>query len=159
PGDVRLDLPWKADPDGRLRRLIIRARRPPADPYKGDVLSRMAIRIDEIDVSRSLVESLLELAAEAEAADEEEGPRRLTSGRLSAEPFTYQLGYAESFRGAVFHFVMLDADLRPFRVKIRDPSVPNWPVLADALSEQRVQLSDFPLINKSFNLSYAGNDL
>ena len=46
---------------------------------------------------------------------------------------------------------------RVTRLKIVDPSFLNWPAVAVALVDTIVP--DFPLVNKSFNLSYAGNDL
>ena len=55
------------------------------------------------------------------------------------------------------HRVEVARDGTLTRVKIVDPSFMNWPALPLALSETIVP--DFPLVNKSFNLSYAGNDL
>ena len=55
------------------------------------------------------------------------------------------------------HRVELAADATLSRVKIVDPSFFNWPALPVALADTIVP--DFPLVNKSFNLSYAGNDL
>jgi Ni,Fe-hydrogenase III large subunit len=52
---------------------------------------------------------------------------------------------------------MADGDDRLFRVKVKDPSFANWPALSFALLKNIVP--DFPLINKSFNQSYSGNDL
>ncbi len=66
------------------------------------------------------------------------------------------LGVVEGWRGTVVHRVEL-ADGRLTRVKIVDPSFFNWPALPVALADTIVP--DFPLVNKSFNLSYAGNDL
>jgi Ni,Fe-hydrogenase III large subunit len=50
-----------------------------------------------------------------------------------------------------------DAGGQPYRVKVKDPSFVNWPALSQALLNNIVP--DFPLCNKSFNLSYSGNDL
>ncbi len=55
------------------------------------------------------------------------------------------------------HRVEVDAGCRITRAKIVDPSWFNWPALPVALADTIVP--DFPLVNKSFNLSYAGNDL
>ena len=67
------------------------------------------------------------------------------------------LGLVEAWRGTATHRVELAADGTLARVKIVDPSFFNWPAVPHALSETIVP--DFPLANKSFNLSYAGNDL
>jgi Ni,Fe-hydrogenase III large subunit len=67
------------------------------------------------------------------------------------------VGIAEGWRGAVVHRVELDEQGRLARVKIVDPSFLNWPALPISLANTIVP--DFPLANKSFNLSYAGNDL
>ena len=63
----------------------------------------------------------------------------------------------EGWRGEIVHVVVTSADGRLARCKVKDPSFHNWMGLAQALRGQ--QISDFPLCNKSFNLSYAGHDL
>jgi len=63
----------------------------------------------------------------------------------------------EGWRGEILHAAITDAQGRIIRYKVKDPSFHNWAGLAMALRGQ--QISDFPLINKSFNLSYAGHDL
>ena len=67
------------------------------------------------------------------------------------------VGIVEGWRGTIVHRVEVDADGRLTRVKIVDPSWFNWPALPLALAGTIVP--DFPVTNKSFNLSYAGNDL
>ena len=67
------------------------------------------------------------------------------------------VGIAEGWRGAIVHRVELDDEGRLARVKVVDPSFLNWPALPVSLADTIVP--DFPLANKSFNLSYAGNDL
>ena len=67
------------------------------------------------------------------------------------------VGIAEAWRGPVVHRVELDEGDRLARVKVVDPSFLNWPALPVCLTDTIVP--DFPLANKSFNLSYAGNDL
>ena len=67
------------------------------------------------------------------------------------------MGIAEGWRGTIVHRVELAADGTLTRVKITDPSFFNWPALPVALANTIVP--DFPLANKSFNLSYPGNDL
>jgi len=63
----------------------------------------------------------------------------------------------EGWRGEVCHVGITDDEGRFMRYKVVDPSFHNWPGLAYALRNQ--QISDFPLCNKSFNLSYCGHDL
>ena len=67
------------------------------------------------------------------------------------------VGIVEGWRGTIVHRVELTDDGKLSRVKIVDPSFFNWPALPVALADTIVP--DFPLANKSFNLSYAGNDL
>jgi Ni,Fe-hydrogenase III large subunit len=67
------------------------------------------------------------------------------------------VGIAEGWRGTIVHRVEITPDGTLSRVKIVDPSFFNWPALPVALADTIVP--DFPLTNKSFNLSYAGNDL
>ena len=63
----------------------------------------------------------------------------------------------EGWRGEICHVALTDAAGRFSRYKVVDPSFHNWFGLAYAMRGQ--QISDFPLCNKSFNLSYAGHDL
>ena len=63
----------------------------------------------------------------------------------------------EGWRGEICHVALTDAHSRFARYKIVDPSFHNWMGLALALRDE--QISDFPLCNKSFNLSYCGHDL
>ena len=113
----------------------------------GDVLARYTVRAREVEVSTAVAVDLL---------------RRLqghTGSARSVEPTTAGTGLAlvEAWRGTATHRVELAADGTLARVKVVDPSFLNWPAVPDALSETIVP--DFPLANKSFNLSYAGNDL
>jgi len=63
----------------------------------------------------------------------------------------------EGWRGEIGHVAITDALGRFAAYKVVDPSFHNWMALAIAVRGQ--QVSDFPLCNKSFNLSYAGHDL
>jgi Ni,Fe-hydrogenase III large subunit len=66
-------------------------------------------------------------------------------------------GWVEGWRGEVFVALEVGADGRIVRCHCHDPSWQNWPVLEHAVIGNIVP--DFPLINKSFNLSYSGHDL
>ena len=72
-------------------------------------------------------------------------------------PGRYALSAVEGWRGEICHAVMTDEHGKFSRYKIVDPSFHNWAGVAMALRDQ--QISDFPLCNKSFNLSYCGHDL
>ena len=67
------------------------------------------------------------------------------------------VGIAEGWRGSIVHRVEIGAEGTFTRAKIVDPSWFNWPALPMSMTDTIVP--DFPLTNKSFNLSYAGNDL
>jgi len=114
----------------------------------GDVLARFAVRVDEIDTSISLITGLFNHTGPAQAQTATfDGPKPRDSG----------VGITEGWRGSIVHRVEIGRDGLLSRVKIVDPSFHNWPALPIALADTIVP--DFPLANKSFNLSYAGNDL
>jgi Ni,Fe-hydrogenase III large subunit len=64
---------------------------------------------------------------------------------------------SEGWRGEIVHVAVTDETGRIRRHKVVDPSFHNWAALATVMPGN--QISDFPLCNKSFNLSYAGHDL
>jgi Ni,Fe-hydrogenase III large subunit len=66
------------------------------------------------------------------------------------------LGWVEAWRGPITHWLATDGEGRLARVKVTDPSSLNWPGLVHAVPTNIIP--DFPVINKSFNLSYSGND-
>ncbi|HEY5554263.1 MAG TPA: hypothetical protein VIK43_04970, partial [Cellulomonas sp.] len=80
-----------------------------------------------------------------------ERPQLVPDGQVSG------VGLVEGWRGTIAHRVEIAADGRVARLKIVDPSFMTWPALPVALTGTIVP--DFPVANKSFNLSYAGNDL
>jgi Ni,Fe-hydrogenase III large subunit/Ni,Fe-hydrogenase III component G len=113
----------------------------------GDVLARTQVRLDEAREAARLI------AAAAQRASD--GPTRAIPGPLA--PGADALGLVESWRGPVWHWLLAEGGDRLARVKIVDPSFRNWPALEYAVLKNIVP--DFPLCNKSFNLSYSGNDL
>ena len=113
-----------------------------ATEESGDVLARFLVREREIAVSLAVIDELL--AGGGAAVPQ---PRSATGAGT---------GIVEGWRGAITHRVEFDGE-RLRRVKVVDPSFVTWPALAVALANTIVP--DFPLVNKSFNLSYAGNDL
>ncbi|MHB8246729.1 MAG: hydrogenase large subunit [Acidimicrobiales bacterium] len=112
----------------------------------GDVMARFSIRVREVRASLRLVAALAGTAHCLESVARSEA-RRGGSG----------LGIVEGWRGTIIHRVEVGASGRLTRCKVVDPSFLNWPALSVALADTIVP--DFPLANKSFNLSYAGNDL
>jgi Ni,Fe-hydrogenase III large subunit/Ni,Fe-hydrogenase III component G len=116
---------------------------------EGDVMARFLVRAGEIKASVALLGALLAGARPGSA--HREPPRRLPGGQLSG------VGLVEGWRGTIAHRLEINPDGRLTRMKIVDPSFMTWPALPVALTETIVP--DFPLVNKSFNLSYAGNDL
>lgn len=113
----------------------------------GDVNCRMKTKIDECFQSISLMIQAIEAMPE--------GPVFESLPKL--EPYKFAFGMTEAPRGENIHWLMSGENNTIFRYKIRTPSFCNWPALCHAVKGNIVP--DFPLINKSFNLSYAGNDL
>jgi len=122
----------------------------PSLAQSGNVNSRAWVRWMELHEStRFLTEALESLAGSAP------NPKPSKLPALMADAVCVSL--VEGWRGEVLHFALTDAKGRFARYKIVDPSFHNWFGLALALREE--QISDFPLCNKSFNLSYCGHDL
>src|SRR6266545_286313 len=113
----------------------------------GDVYARTMMRVKEAAQSVALVRQASNRLAP--------GPLAAPLGQLL--PFKPGFGIVEGWRGAIIHWVMVDGKGRLYRVKIKDPSFANWPPLSFAVLKNIVP--DFPLCNKSFGLSYSGNDL
>jgi Ni,Fe-hydrogenase III large subunit len=113
----------------------------------GDVYARALIRRQE--VSRSL-EFLLKILPSLP-----KGPVFTPRGAL--KPDTLAVSMVEGWRGEIMHVGITDGQGVLSRYKVKDPSFHNWPGLSLAMRNQ--EISDFPLCNKSFNLSYCGHDL
>ena len=113
----------------------------------GDVAARVAVRFDELLESLRLVRAIavrLPDGTVASPCEPAPGPR------LGA-------GWVEGWRGEVFVAIELDSAGLIRRCHCHDPSWQNWPLLEHAVIGNIVP--DFPLINKSFNLTYSGQDL
>jgi Ni,Fe-hydrogenase III large subunit/Ni,Fe-hydrogenase III component G len=118
----------------------------------GDVLARFQQRAAEIDATLTVLDTLVPTVTPGSITG---WP---TTGRTPlARPPASGVGIAEGWRGTIVHRVEISPEQRTSRVKVVDPSFFNWPALPVALAGTIVP--DFPLANKSFNLSYAGNDL
>jgi Ni,Fe-hydrogenase III large subunit len=115
---------------------------------KGDVCSRATVRREEIFHSMALIETLLKRT-------EDTKPVQMKDRSLAPSSFVVTLN--EGWRGEVSHCVLTDEKGQIVRYKVKDPSFHNWTGLAMSLRNE--EISDFPLCNKSFNLSYCGFDL
>lgn len=133
--DTRRDFPYGAY--GRLG-FLVPVRR------EGDVLARLVVKVEEVRESISMVKQCLDHLRDGETRIEVSSPEG------------FSLGLVEAPRGELAHCVHFKEG-RVVRYKVRDPSFCNWPTMERAVLGNIVP--DFPLINKSYNLSYAGNDL
>ncbi len=112
----------------------------------GDVSHRMQVRVDEVKESLGILRG---------AADES------LQGEFCAAvppipPDRCALSAVEGWRGEIIHWIRTGPGNQLERCKIKDPSLNNWPALVEAV--QGNIIADFPVINKSFNLSYSGTD-
>jgi Ni,Fe-hydrogenase III large subunit len=130
----------------------------PCDPYKdlvaqkagrteGDVAARVAVRFDEVFESIRLVRQIAQQLPDG-------GHRRPVP---ATELGSWGIGLIEGWRGPVLLALEAGEAGKIHRCHPHDPSWHNWPVLEHAVIDNIVP--DFPLINKSFNLSYSGHDL
>jgi Ni,Fe-hydrogenase III large subunit len=113
----------------------------------GDVRARLMVRAREVEQSFLILARALDALPDTPLRSPM--PDALPAGATA-------LGWAEAWRGPCVHWVATDERGRLTRVKITDPSFLNWPGLAHAVPGNIIP--DFPVINKSFNLSYSGND-
>jgi Ni,Fe-hydrogenase III large subunit len=123
------------------------AQIPVSTCHTGDVFARAQVRWLEIQRSVAFVQEQLRALPE--------GAVRVPLG--VPRPDALVVSLVEGWRGEVCHVAVTDARGAFARYKVVDPSFHNWMGLALALRGQ--QISDFPLCNKSFNLSYCGHDL
>jgi Ni,Fe-hydrogenase III large subunit len=135
--DVRRDHPYAAYSRYSFRVPVYQA---------GDVSHRMQVRVDEVYESLNIIR----------AASEEswQGEFRVQVPPIPADRCA--LSAIEGWRGEIIHWIRTAPDNRLERCKIKDPSLNNWPALVEAV--QGNIIADFPVINKSFNLSYSGTD-
>ena len=119
---------------------------------QGDVWARMMLRSNEV---RDSVEFVRDLARrwDSSAAPQSPTPERA----LSLTPNALCVSLVEGWRGEICHCALTDDRGAVAHYKIKDPSFHNW--LALALSLRNLEISDFPINNKSYNLSYCGFDL
>ena len=116
----------------------------------GDVMARLMVRCREVLQSADLIERLL---ADFTPAPDASRP----DYEAALAPASLAVGLVEGWRGEICHVAVTDDEGRIAAYKIKDPSVHNWLALAIAVRGEGI--SDFPICNKSFNLSYCGHDL
>ena len=114
---------------------------------KGDVLSRAMVRRMEIEEAHARIAEALSGAGSVRAADAK------ASGDGAFKAVVATVG---AWRGPLVHAATFGTDGKMTGYRIVDPSARNWPGLAWALRGE--QISNFPICNKSFNLSYCGTD-
>ncbi len=136
--DIRADFPYSAYTYFPVHTFALNT---------GDVFARAYIRFIEIRQSLSIIrEQLANLSG---------GAISTPLGNIKPEHLVVSL--SEGWRGEIAHIAITDKKGQLGRYKIKDPSFHNW--LALALSLRNEGISDFPICNKSFNLSYCGFDL
>jgi Ni,Fe-hydrogenase III large subunit/Ni,Fe-hydrogenase III component G len=139
--DARRDAPFAAYGELSPRVVVLQ---------EGDVWARTMVRIEEVREAAWLLGEVADRLAAAPL-----DPLAVPLGPLP--PRAYAFGLAEGWRGPLLHWVLTGPAGELVRVKVKDPSFVNWPALEFAVLKNIVP--DFPLCNKSFNLSYSGNDL
>ena len=112
-------------------------------------MSRLLMRCSEVLQSADYIEFLLSSYTPAEIA------RPDYEASLAPESLAFSL--LEGWRGEICHVAITDAEGKIATYKVKDPSLHNWLALAIAVRSEGI--SDFPICNKSFNLSYCGHDL
>ena len=136
--DARRDHPFAAYGQLQIRVPVFKS---------GDVWARLMVRVEETHESFNLIARALDALPEGNTLE--------SVGALP--PGASDFGLVEGWRGPIWHWVVAGDGDGLARVKVKDPSFANWPALNYAILKNIVP--DFPLVNKSFNLSYAGNDL
>ncbi len=120
----------------------------PVIKHHGDVYSRVQIRKEEVLQSISYIRNLITKIPDAENSEIQ--PVSLNSN-------SFAISLTEGWRGEICHAAVTDSKGDLVIYKVKDPSFHNW--LALALAVRNNEISDFPLSNKSFDLSYCGHDL
>ncbi len=140
--DLRVTHPWGLF-GGELQHESVLKR-------QGDVMARLMVRAGEVLQSADYIEKLLSnFEPEPQAAKPDFD--------FALQPSSLAFGLVEGWRGETCHVLITDAKGTLSTCKIKDPSLHNW--LGLALAVRGEGISDFPINNKSFNLSYCGHDL
>ena len=126
---------------------LVGVARRASEEFCGDVMARALVRRIEIDEAHSKIAAILE----GEQVSAVRGEKVDSAGK-----FVCVSSSVAAWRGPLVHAAVFAPDGKMLRYKIVDPSAHNWPGLAWALRGE--QISNFPICNKSFNLSYCGTD-
>ncbi|WP_195461276.1 NADH-quinone oxidoreductase subunit C [Alistipes sp. D31t1_170403_E11] len=143
--DIRTSHPWGVFAGPLRHESIVRTQ--------GDVMARLMVRSREVLQSAEYIGRLLETGEQERTAAENSAP----DYTAPLAPSSLAFGLVEGWRGETCHVLLTDAEGRIAACRIKDPSLHNW--LALALAVRSEGISDFPICNKSFNLSYCGHDL
>lgn len=117
----------------------------------GDVLARALQRKDEITESARIIRNLIDVWKDLD------GDISKPDYNFNLKPDSFAISLTEGWRGEICHTAITGKDGEIVHYKVKDPSFHNWMALALAVRNQ--EISDFPLCNKSYNLSYCGHDL
>lgn len=120
----------------------------PIIKHHGDVYSRVQIRKEEVPQSIGYIRKLIENIP---------GQKGKEIALNSPAPDSFTISLVEAWRGEICHCAVTNSKGDLLVYKVKDPSFHNW--LALALAVRNNEISDFPICNKSFNLSYCGHDL
>jgi Ni,Fe-hydrogenase III large subunit len=127
--------------------LYIELHHQPLIKNHGDVHSRARLRKREINQSIGYIRQLIQnIPQDAHKVSQ-----------LTPAPNSFTISLVEGWRGEICHCAITDDSGELILYKIKDPSFHNW--LAIALAVRNNEISDFPICNKSFDLSYCGHDL
>ncbi len=137
--DIRISHPYGLYPD-----LI----HDPIIKHHGDVYSKVQIRKQEVLQSISYLRQWLNQIPES---------GKFEDASISLKPDSFAISLTEGWRGEICHAAITGENGELVIYKVKDPSFHNW--LALALAVRNNEISDFPVCNKSFNLSYCGHDL
>jgi Ni,Fe-hydrogenase III large subunit len=119
----------------------------PVIKHHGDVFSRVQIRKQEVLQSITYIRHLLNNIPQPQSQPQQ----------ISLKTDMFGISLTEGWRGEICHICITDHKGSMLIYKIKDPSFHNW--LALALAVRNNEISDFPVSNKSFDLSYCGHDL
>jgi Ni,Fe-hydrogenase III large subunit/Ni,Fe-hydrogenase III component G len=139
--DTRVDYPYAAYNQIPVGEIITE--------QSGDVYARFLVRVKEAFASIEIIKNAL--------INLPEGNINSNKSNIVFRKNSCAVSVIEGWRGEIIYFIETDLDGKINRIDLRDPSFVNWSLLKDVGSNNIVP--DFPLINKSFNMSYSGNDL
>ncbi len=126
----------------------------PAIMQHGDILSQAQVKNHEIQKSIAMVRRMVDAL---DVLDKEEPNEKPDMSQMSMKPSHLAVSMVEAWRGELCHVAITNENGELAHYKVKDPSMHNW--LALALAVRNNEISDFPICNKGFDLSYCGHDL